>query len=116
MHVVPRGPVTEPGGEGHHLLVPIVIGVVSAAQSEVDPADEGHVVIGGPADHELLVMTAAAPDPRVQQHIGLDLAQGRNHVGVGPLALLQRLRLRAPDQAEDPGAPAYGVLEHAGDF
>src|SRR5205823_8468186 len=69
LEVVPRGPRTVARVEVDGLRVTEVPLVVAPPVAQVDPADEGDVVLlVAPADQdELLVMAPPAPDPLVQQ-------------------------------------------------
>lgn len=93
--------------EVHRLRVSAVVVVIVAAQAEIDPTDEGHVVCGlvrVPDDDELLVVRPGASGARVEQHLPAGVGYRSDQFGVRALALVEPVGLRTPDQAEHLGS------------
>jgi hypothetical protein len=92
VNAVPRRSITVSGFEIDRLRVAFVTAVVVAAMTQVDPADERHVVIrsGSVAHHdELLVMASAATDALVEKHLTTGFVDLANEPGV---LLLEEVR------------------------
>ena len=121
LDVVPRRSWSVPRIELDRLLVATVPGVVAAAVAQVDPADEGDVVIGPirMADHEqLLVMAAVPTDALVEQHLATGFVHRVHEMQVLLLAEVGLVGVRPPDEPahvdpavrpgrRGPGRPRY---------
>ena len=118
LHVVPRRSATEDLRHDDPLVVAPVVGVVTTAVAQVDPADVGDVaarVVAVPQDDELLVVRPTRAHPHVTQAlpaglVDLDAEQARL-LGVEP----EPVPVRAPEQAADVGPAAGGRREGRGD-
>ena len=119
LDVVPRRSRAVPRIELDRLLVAAVLGVVAATVAQVDPADEGDVVVGPirMADHEqLLVMAAVPPDPLVEQHLAAGLVHRLHEMQVLLLAEVRLVGVRPPHEPADVDAARGQVGEDPGDL
>jgi len=92
VNAVPRRSITVSGFEIDRLRVAFVTAVVVAAMTQVDPADERHVVVrSGSVAHndELLVMASAATDAFVEKNPATGFVDLANEPGV---LLLEEVR------------------------
>ena len=90
-------------------------GIVPPAVAQVDPTDEGHVLIL-PArmskHHELLVVAASPADPLVEQHLAPGLVQDLSELEVLLLAELRLVRMRPPHQTPHVDAASGQLGQH----
>ena len=79
----------------NRLHISPMLRLIASAVAEVDPADEADIVVRPPSedhDHQLLMMTAAAPNPFVKQ----DLA-------AGGIDFLRQLQIGLFSESGEPG-------------
>jgi hypothetical protein len=108
LQVVPGRAVAVALVHGHRLGVAEVALVVAAAVAQVDPADEGDVVVlaVGVADQDqLLVLAARSPDPLVEQDLAAGLVDHLAQVRFCSSLKWVGARVGAPQQARDLHAP-----------
>jgi hypothetical protein len=99
--VVPSGTGAKARVELDRLGITQMALVVAAAVAQVDPADEGHVVVLAPAvaqHHQLLVLGARAPHPLVEHDLPTGLVDDLAQVQVLLLAEVGARWVGAPQQ------------------
>ena len=115
LNVVPGRSVTVPGVEIDRLRVAFVTGVVPAAVAQVDPADEGDVVVGprrATDDDELLMMASTTPDALVEKNLAARFVDLADELGVLLLAEMRLSWVRAPQETAHVDAATREVGEH----
>jgi hypothetical protein len=116
---VPRRSITVPGFEINGLRVAFVTAIVVSAVTQVDPADERHVIVGSgnvAHDDELLVMASTAPDALVKNHFPAGLVDFAHEPGILLLEIVRPTRVRTPYQAAHVNATPRQIGEHAPDL
>ena len=104
MQVVPWRSVPIAGVEFHRLRVAAVPSVVASTMTQVDAADEGHVVLVVPwaeKHHELLMMRATAADALVQQQVASSSVHDAGELALLLLVEAEQLRMGAPQEPSD---------------
>ena len=109
--IVPRRSAAVAGIHGQRLWISGVLGVVPAAVTEVDAADERDVLrrtIAVPDDEQLLVMRPEYPDSLIQQYLSPGIVDLTPEQLVGSAADRRghALPMRPPHQAAHLDAPA----------
>jgi hypothetical protein len=104
LDVMPGWPSSVDGRDRFGLPVSRVCVVVVTAVTQVDTIDEGHILIGASRvaqHHELLMMRASRSYSHVEQALPAGSRYVLAQLSVLPLAELQSIQVRSPDQALD---------------
>ena len=115
LNVVPGRSMAVLGVDVDCLRVALVPGVVVSAVTEVDPTDEGDVVVGcwSTTDHhKLLVMASTAPDALVEEELATRVVDLSYELDVLLLAEVRLPRVRPPQETTYVDAAPREVGEH----
>ncbi len=115
LNTVPRRSFAVPGFQIGRLRVAFVTVVVVAAVTNVDPADERHILGSGSAAHddELLVMASTATDTLVEKHLTTGFVDLANELGVLLFAEVRQTRVGTPHEAAHVNVAPHQIGEHA---
>src|SRR5918994_962205 len=115
LNIVPGRSVPVPGVEIDRLRVAFVTGVIPAAVAQVDPADEGDVLVRSRRatdDDELLMMASTTPDALVEKYLAARFVDLADELGVLLLAEVGLSWVRTPQKTAHVDAATREVGEH----